>query len=127
MDGGSSSERSNPEVSLGDFDAIGKGKSEMLPVLQAQTPMSHTPFSVDDILDPTKFTGSRTGSRIQERTWHPWQKENLSGSDSDQDSLRGKTPRLNQLNLIQYEKRLLKHATLSCCSNAAGNTETVPP
>ncbi|GIY49346.1 hypothetical protein CDAR_600461 [Caerostris darwini] len=88
MDGGSSSERSNPEVSLGDFDAIGKGKSEMLPVLQAQTPMSHTPFSVDDILDPTKFTGSRTGSRIQERTWHPWQKENLSGSDSDQDSLR---------------------------------------
>ncbi|GFT53548.1 hypothetical protein NPIL_203961 [Nephila pilipes] len=89
MDGGSPPERSNPEVSLGDFDALGKGKSGMLPALQAQTPMSHTPFSVDDILDPTKFTGSRS-SRIRERTWHPWQKETLSGSDSenDQDSLR---------------------------------------
>ncbi|GFR04513.1 homeobox protein slou [Trichonephila clavata] len=90
MDGGSPPERSNPEVSLGDFDALGKGKSGMLPALQAQTSMSHTPFSVDDILDPTKFTGSRS-SRIRERTWHPWQKETLSGSDSenDQDSLRG--------------------------------------
>ncbi|XP_015905203.1 homeobox protein slou [Parasteatoda tepidariorum] len=89
MDGGSPPERSNSEINLGNFDALGKGKGGMLPVLQAQTPMSHTPFSVDDILDPTKFTGARA-SRLRESTWHPWQKAELSGSDSenDQDSLR---------------------------------------
>lgn len=86
MDGGSPPERSNPEVS---FDAIGKAKSGMVPALQAQTSMSHTPFSVDDILDPTKFTGGTRSRR--EGTWHPWQKGGMSGSESenDQDSLRG--------------------------------------
>ncbi|XP_054708922.1 homeobox protein slou-like [Uloborus diversus] len=86
MDGGSPS---NSEVSFGDFDALGKGKGGMLPALQAQTPMSHTPFSVDDILDPTKFTGTRP-SRLHQSTWHPWQQGTLSGSESenDQDSLR---------------------------------------
>ncbi|XP_067125799.1 homeobox protein slou-like [Centruroides vittatus] len=36
---------------------------------QHSGPMSHTSFSVDDILDPKKFTGS---TRVKS-TWHPWQ------------------------------------------------------
>lgn len=90
MDGDSPADRSNQDV--GDFDVLGKGKSGILPAVQAQTPMSHTPFSVDDILDPTKFTGTRSGHIKQQSTWHPWQQGTLSGSDSDndQDSLRGR-------------------------------------
>lgn len=89
MDGDSPVDRSNPD--LGDFDVLGKSKSAMLPALQALTPMSHTPFSVDDILDPTKFTGTKSSHIRHQSTWHPWQQGALSGSesDNDQDSLRG--------------------------------------
>lgn len=92
MDGDSPADRSNPDIE--DFDVLGKSKSGMLPALQAQTSMSHTPFSVDDILDPTKFTGSKATHIRQQSTWHPWhQGAVLSGSDSDndQDSIRGMT------------------------------------
>lgn len=89
MDGESPADRLNPDV--GDFDVLGKSKSGMPPALQAQTSMSHTPFSVDDILDPTKFTGTKATHIRQQSTWHPWHQNVLSGSESenDQDSGRG--------------------------------------
>nr|AJV21317.1 NK1 [Terebratalia transversa] len=52
-----------------------------------QRPQNHTSFSVHDILSPTKFTGSQSGSP---KMWHPWQQEkqaddSRSGSESDAD------------------------------------------
>lgn len=83
--------------------AQGTLSKEAVVAHQMQTSSSHTPFSVDDILDPKKFTGSNR----PRCTWHPWQQTLLSGSesDNDQNSVRGKTFNAHLFIVISTAKR----------------------